>query len=220
VLSDDWSTQNTRVNHLLQVLLDADLYDAANYLNVNVLGLERIERPTLPGNMPSLQRPCWGDENNKLAKENFNDYDYKKYPYNHNKVCDPSLDNYKGSRDSMLSDYSSLKGKSVEQGYEPLGLQSRPDGNKVSYDSGDLSYPLQALQARSSGDRQQPAGQHEQVCFPKQITLYTCTQYILFFVCWCKVVFCMETGTHYSQYWQRISLQYLFSSKEVLKIYN
>ncbi|XP_067669038.1 interleukin-1 receptor-associated kinase 4-like [Haliotis asinina] len=44
---DDWGTQNVRVKHLIKVLVISELYAAADYLSVNVLGGEPVARPRL-----------------------------------------------------------------------------------------------------------------------------------------------------------------------------
>ena len=57
IISDDWGTQNTKVKHLLYVLKEARLYEAADYLAVNVLHGEKVSRE--PPEEAVLPVPEW-----------------------------------------------------------------------------------------------------------------------------------------------------------------
>lgn len=66
---DDWATQNARVTHLIVVLQKADLYEAANYILVNVLCEAPVQRPEPPDSsipIPTFPIPGW-DQSQKKA---------------------------------------------------------------------------------------------------------------------------------------------------------
>lgn len=47
IISDDWGTQNAKVKHLIRVLQEAALYEAADYISVNVLQKGKVQCSTL-----------------------------------------------------------------------------------------------------------------------------------------------------------------------------
>lgn len=80
-ITDDWATQNPKVKHLLRVLQEAALYEAADYISENVLHqgkAPRLSDSTSTENFPSLPHPAWADgkkisdEKQKISSSNFN----------------------------------------------------------------------------------------------------------------------------------------------------
>lgn len=67
LITDEWATQNPKVKHLLRVLQEAALYEAADYLAVDVMHQGRVPRlsPGTSEESGSLPYPAWDEK--KLA---------------------------------------------------------------------------------------------------------------------------------------------------------
>ncbi|XP_053403601.1 interleukin-1 receptor-associated kinase 4-like [Mercenaria mercenaria] len=77
-IMDDWGTQNTKVKHLLRILQEAALYEAADYISENVLHQGKVPRlQEETENTASLPAPSWDDKklkdsDNKQVQEKDN----------------------------------------------------------------------------------------------------------------------------------------------------
>ncbi|XP_052784337.1 interleukin-1 receptor-associated kinase 4-like [Mya arenaria] len=159
---DDWSTQLPKVKHLIRVLQEADLYEAADYLSENVLQVGKVERLHTADEPPSLPGPVWSDD--KLSKGNI-DESYEKHKYYVSKVDEYNLSPSKPYSDGKSIDYSELASTGGENSYDKLQPSSLSSGdNKISYFSGGPSFEGKAINSRESSE-QPESGSNSQMCF-------------------------------------------------------
>lgn len=75
---NDWCTQNPRIKHLLKALTDAELYAAADYLSVKVLGHEPVARRASVTHIPSPS-DILPDPPSFSPAQNIDGFDEKKF---------------------------------------------------------------------------------------------------------------------------------------------
>nr|ALA99938.1 interleukin-1 receptor-associated kinase 4 [Cyclina sinensis] len=135
---DDWATQNTKVKHLLRVLQEAALYEAADYISETVLQKGKVPRLSEESETTTnLPTPSWQDE--RIKKENHQqvkereesenlDKHYQKNIYEREKALGNAYTN--GGSVSADAAYNSLTKPGIEEG---LYNELSPGVDKVNY---------------------------------------------------------------------------------------
>ncbi|KAH3812285.1 uncharacterized protein LOC127833977 [Dreissena polymorpha] len=139
---DDWATQNTMVKHLVRVLQEAHLGEAANYLHENVLNMGPLRDLSAPSSacnsLSDLPEPRWipnrsGDIH--VPSSNVNEKSEKEH------LCDKQIE-YEGlSKGSVDNDYYKLR-----SGSEGLLIGFYESGGKsmdLEEGVGDAVYSMQ-----------------------------------------------------------------------------